>query len=265
MLNLLNVISGVVTIGSFGFAIWIWLDSTHTVRALNGAIRTMHEIATTAIRESEYAETTSEIARERHADRAHGYFTGIRAVATQFLPKGDASFLGVGDYLLERGIVRSKRHIDDIERSKETTEVWLITPDLKPDTTSAETGETVSSNLKRGVRYVYCVPGDLPNLPLETSRLYENIGKGIPVAELRDIAKVIPITASECPLLFPRHQNLIFFFRDRLRDGLPRCFEEVLFTKVSERGLYWQEHNDLKTQEFRRIVAAALPSERASA
>ena len=57
--------------------------------------------------------------------------------------------------------------------------------------------------------------------------------------------------------LFPGG-NVVFYFQDEQKGKPPRCFEEIVLTQVSQRGAFWQEHSEGKSNELRHILETDL-------
>jgi len=179
-------------------------------------------------------------------------------VSAKYSPLSAASFreteLGT---LLERGIIWTTPMLDNLELSRRTHEVWLVTPDLEPDCSDERVGSMVKQNLRRGVRYIYFYPQDLDGLKVQTQRLYANLGVTRAPKRLEARVALVPISPAEYPTLFHRG-NTILFFKGESASFPPNVFEEVVFTRVSRRGLFWQECDRSAAGDVHRILANEL-------
>jgi hypothetical protein len=163
-------------------------------------------------------------------------------------------------FLINQKIIWSNQEITDFETSPEITEIWLVTSDLKPDSSDEETGKVVHENIMEGKTYVYFYPDNLYQQQSEIARLRENILRANR-AHARTLLNGITLVALNhvrYERLFYRG-NTILFFRDRDRVFPPSCFEEVVLTKVSERGIFWQEHPESIADETKRELELELP------
>jgi hypothetical protein len=149
-----NIISGLITIASFVFAIWIWIHSKTTIRELSQAVRTIYEIAKTAVWESEAA--VGDEQKLQVADRMLGYARSVLKITAPYCLDRERS-LSDSDMgqLLERRIVWNLAMLMQHETAREVTEVWVVSHDLKPDSSNKALGNVVAANIKQGKRYVF--------------------------------------------------------------------------------------------------------------
>ena len=123
-------------------------------------------------------------ARLRHAERALGLVGGIYRTTQEQLQRSpghlhkDTSQYGPSELemLIEKRVLYTQSMINDIEMSATIREVWLVTPDLKPDVSEKETGKLVGDNIRKGKKYIYFVPADLTHVSDLTLRLKSNLG-----------------------------------------------------------------------------------------
>jgi len=259
-MDIFNITVGIIGIIAFVFSVWVWMRSDIKIRELLGVICTIDEIVGTAILEWESVIAGDYELKLRQAEKTQGFVSSIKKLTAQFVPQririSGESAIG---RLIERNVLWTKAMVWDIEASKETTEIWLVTPDLKPDVSDETVGKLVQKNIRSyGKRYVYFYPDDLPHAESETARLLKNIGLTDSDAKrLRDKVTLVPLSKSKHGQLFVGG-NIILYYRDEHRILMPRCFEEVVLTKFPERGAFWQEHAESKTNELRHLLAAEL-------
>lgn len=74
---------------------------------------------------------------------------------------------------MERGVILTGLSDHDSEMSKEITEVWVVTPDLKPDSSDEIVGKLVNKNLKAGKKYIFFYPEDLLHAGAENNCAFQ--------------------------------------------------------------------------------------------
>jgi hypothetical protein len=151
--------------------------------------------------------------------------------------------------------------IHELERSAQIQEIWLVTPDLEPDLSNPTTGKLVANNLRSKKRYVYFCPNDMRDLETKKKRLMVNIGGSRPPESSR--VTLVPVS----PVQYGRISqpgNIILFFTQDPAWGACNAFEEVVFTKISERGIFWQEHTPAVAAEIRAVLKDELENWRRS-
>lgn len=137
--------------------------------------------------------------------------------------------------LIDERVVIPPNYLYDREISKEINEVWLYSPDLEPDTSTNSVYLLVKDNLEKGKKYVFFYEEEKVN----EDKLYELSVK----LEGSENASFIPmLKEKKNEDQYPkRDRNLLLLFAD-LKVGLPaETYEELLFEKITERGLYWQQ------------------------
>lgn len=254
-----NVVVGVLGIISFVFSIWVWMKSDMKIRELSGIIESIHDITGTVIWESQITLAEDYGIRLQHAERTLGFVTSIRKLTSRYIAqKATRTHDGNLGQLIERGIVWTKPMVMNVETSKETTEIWLVTADFKPDSSDKAVGKLINNNINDGKRYVYFYPDDLPHFETEQARLFKNILlEGPRFVKYKEKVKLVPLNRSKHSQLFTGG-NIIFFYLDEHRSLPPRCFEEIVLTQVSERGSVWQEHSETKANDLRHLLASEL-------
>jgi hypothetical protein len=252
-----NIICGIVTIASFVFALWLWIKTATRVQELTSLLAKINAIALLTVADSHQTFDADREHFVRKAERALGYLSSVQKLTQDYASSSRSQAEAAHLPLVEQGILWTKSMIWEVEMSKETAEVWMYTPDLKPDSTEASIGKAVMKNLRASKNYVYFFPNDLPHRDQEIAKLLKNVGASdrFPF-DWKDRIKFVPI---ENPaMLGLAYENTIFYFRDGARLLQPRCFEEIKFTKVASRGTYWQEHSETRAAELQHALAKAL-------
>jgi hypothetical protein len=243
----LGVVSGIITVFSFVFAVWVWMRSDMRVRELTATLQSIYEISGNVIWETVKLQGEDAEARLRQAERAIGLATSIHTLSSKYaasMPAYRATELGT---LIERGIVWTPSMLWNIEASADVKEVWLVTPDFKPDISDPVTGTLVGDNLRKGKKYVYFAPATLHNLPELNLRLRSNLGVERAKGRLGERVVIIQIDEQDFWASLGAG-NVIFFFKVDPRTSRGIAFREVVFTQVSERGLFWQECTEVEAE-----------------
>jgi hypothetical protein len=140
-----SILSGVISIASFIFALWVWMRSDMKINELRNVISSINDIAGVALWQSQMVYPETPEIRLAEAEKAIGFLSSIRNLASKY--PSNSSHSPHPDSiidLMERAIVCSGPKLWHRELSKTTIEVWVITPDLKPDSSDPITGELVS-------------------------------------------------------------------------------------------------------------------------
>jgi hypothetical protein len=282
-INWISVVSGIVGILGFVFAIWVWMRSDakvqelqntldfkvrelqntldSTVREFRNTLQTVYETCGTVLWETRFLPPEDKDARLSQLDKAIGLVSAIRTLASRY---SESTSHGPSELelLIERGVLWTEEMVQRLERSAEVREVWLITHDLEPDLSSRTAGKLVGSNLKDGKSYKYFFPEDLEDADAKIWQLRINIGatpSNSPVAGTTPSntqVEFFPVVASsEVHVSTPG--NVILFFKDNPFYTTDLVFQEVILTKVARRGLLWQEHDP----KHARQVLGALRTE----
>lgn len=256
----LGVVSAIITILAFLFAVWVWIRSDAKVRELEGIIQTTYDVTGVINWEMQTVNAEDAATRLRNAENSLGAVSALHVMTGKYA-KNTNNFgeTEIGT-LVERGIIWSLPMIHEVERSAQTQEVWLVTPDLEPDLSRQATGKLVANNLKNRKRYVYFCPSDMRELEIKTRRLMANIG-ALRAQEASRVT-VVPVDPARQGRIFQRG-NLIIFFTQDPEWGSYNAFEEVVFTKISERGTFWQEHTPAVAAEIRALLKDELENWRA--
>lgn len=235
----LSIVSGIVGIAGFLFAVWVWQRSDTKVREITSAVQSLHDIADSAIWEAEMLPGDDNVGRLAQLEKSIGLVSAIRTVSAKYVDDHRncrATELGA---LIQRGVIWSNAMLTRLEPASDVQCIWLLTHDLEPDLSEHKTGNIVKSNLGTGTRYTYFHPMSLKSAEEKRRRLCRNIG-----AEngLREMVEFISVTTdSAAAALMPSHGNTILFFKDDPSYGTDLVFEEVVLHKVDRRGLFWQE------------------------
>jgi HAMP domain-containing protein len=240
VISWLAVVSGVISILAFLFAVWVWLRSDIKVRELTATVQALHDIADSVIWEGQVLPGEDASARLTQLEKSIGLVSAMRTLSSRYV--GDqqnyrATELGE---LVQRGIIWSNDMLTKLETSSEVREVWLITHDLEPDMSQRKTGAIVQGNLAAGKSYIYFYPAELKGAEEKVLRLQRNIGADHPKRATR--VTYIPVRNVPGLRLFS-NANMILFFKDKTTYGTDLVFQELVLTKIAKRGLFWQEHD----------------------
>jgi hypothetical protein len=255
--EILTVVSGIISIVAFLFAVWIWMRSDMKIKELAGALHTVYDVAGSILWEMNTSRAEDIHARLRQAERALGMVSSMRTLASKYVesqPGFPQTELGA---LIERGVVWTESMMWNLETSDEVKSIWVVTPDLKPEISDSTAGILINNNLRAGKNYIYFCPDDLPNLLDCVNQLYSNIGVASASKKLASRVQVVPFPAAARPELF-RHGNIVVYFHGDPQLTRGHVFEEVLFTRVPQRGLFWQEYDDTKGENICHLLRERL-------
>jgi len=235
----LSIVSGIVGIAGFLFAVWVWLRSDTKVREITAVIQALHDIADSALWETQMLPGDDASGRLSQLEKSIGLVSAMRTLSAKYV--GDhqsyrATELGA---LIQRGVIWSNAMLTGLETSSEVRSIWLVTPDLEPDMTEPKTGEVVKSNLAAGKSYVYFYPAALKSPDEKIRRLQRNIGADDPKRAKRVV--FAPVKDGPTSHLILSRGNIILFFKDEPAYGTRLIFQEVVLNKIANRGLFWQE------------------------
>jgi hypothetical protein len=251
-----GVVGGVISIIAFMFSVWVWLKADIKVRELRGIVATTHDISGSIMWEMSKAPGEDAAAQLRRAERSLGSVSAIHTLTAKYVDSATSFRRTDFEALLERGVVRTTAMVWDVEQSDRTREIWLVTPDLEPDLSDPEVRVLVRRNVRAGKRYTYFFPKDIGNAAEIESKL---LG-GLDLTKSPKLARSITVIATEPTSsngLLHRGNSILFF------DGDPAsatmyAFEEVVFTRITERGIFWQELPKALAEELRRALQAEL-------
>ena len=136
----LSVVSGVIGVLAFVFAIWVWKDSNVRVRELTGILQSIYDISGSILWETINLEAEDVETRLRQAERAVGLASSIHTLSSKYVsatPEYRATEIGA---LIKRGIIVTRPMIWSMETSSAVKEMSLISPDLKPDVSEEAVG-----------------------------------------------------------------------------------------------------------------------------
>jgi hypothetical protein len=261
----LAVVSGILSILSFLFAVWIWLRSDLKVRELLGTIHALHDMADSVVWNLQMLRGEDSEARLLQVEKSVGIVSGMRILTSKYA--GDRQNFADTEpgILVQRGIIWSNGMLTRLEASHEIREVWLVTPDLEPDLSEASTQGIVKKNIKAGKRYIYFYPKELLGAQEKIQRLLRGIGADNP--KLARNVSFVGLDETVDRRIRSR-ANTILFFKDDPAYGTDLVFEEVVFTQVSQRGVFWQEHDpqyaEMAYDLLRRQVGAGGQGELAA-
>ena len=256
VIDWLGIVSGVISILAFIFAVWVWLRSDIKVRELEKILQAVYDVTGAIGWEMQTLRVDDAEDRLRNAERALGEVNALHAISARYL-KNVVSKSDPGG-LVERGVIWSMSMIWDIETSERTREVWFVSPDLEPDLSDRTTGNVVANNLKRGKKYVYFYPQDIPNNSDPKTKLLANIG-ALKSARLTSRVRVVPVDHESGQQIF-RRGNIIVFFSEDSNWETGRAFEEIVMTKLPERGMFWQEYSASEAEQLKIRLKQQLDS-----
>jgi hypothetical protein len=253
----LSVVSGVIGVLSFIFAVWVWMRSDVRVRELTGALQSIYDISGSILWETINLEAEDTDTRLRQAERAIGLASSIHTLSSKYVattPEYRATEIGA---LIKRGIILTRPMIWNMETSPTTKEVWLVSRDLKPDVSEAAVGVMVGKNIRKGKRYVYFVPDDLDNLPDLALRLEANLGVSAMKSRQHKFLTLIRVGTTGFPIYLGKG-NVIFLFKTDSKLSRGSVFREIVLTQVSERGIFWQECTDDEAESMYQFLRQRL-------
>ena len=256
LIGWLGVVSAIVSILAFLFAVWVWLRSNAKTRELEGVIQSVYDVSGTIIWDMQVLNSEDSTTRLSNAEKSLGLVSALHTMTGKYAGSGmilQETELGT---LLQRGVVWNNRMITELERSERVREIWLVTPDLEPDLSDPRTGRIVANNLKSGKRYVYFCPSDLDELEVEQTRLLANIG-ALKSSRQASRVTIVPIDPKVHGRIFQRG-NTIFFYSENPEWAAGTAFEEVIFTRISARGIFWQEHAPAVAGEIQSALRKEL-------
>ena len=253
------MIGFLITVGSVLYAVWTRFKTQTQVQELTRAMESIHDLSSTALWEVHTSPAEDEAARLRHFERQLGLVQGIRNLSGKYAYTTQTPNPGELGSLLERGLVWSTAMLWNIELSTNLTEVWILTADLKPDASDVTTGNLVRNNLRSGKRYIYFIPDDMADMERLRERLYANIGadKTRPGRELRLRVQVVPVPHAVVEHYASRG-NICIYYHGEVSTSQAYCFEELHFSRLAERGMFWQQREGVEIDMLRRILQEAL-------
>ncbi|MDG7041558.1 MAG: hypothetical protein JRN22_00705 [Nitrososphaerota archaeon] len=254
-------IAGFITgIVSLGFAVWVWLRSDTKIRELSNVIGGVHNIASGALWEENISLNESPETMLKQAVEMKAHMADIERTTEKYAGKKHkySSSLQL-DLAIEHGILLTASMIGEFEMRQNIKEIWLTTPDLKPDSSDPATGKMVSKCIKDGKKYKFFYPDNLKDKDGEIAKLLTNIGMSDPKSKTYSNIDFVPLDANEFGHLFRRGNNVLFYSDEKRRFPL-KCFEEVVFRHVPERGLFWQEHSEQTANELKQSLELGLKS-----
>jgi hypothetical protein len=254
----LSIISGIVGIAGFIFGIWAGLRADTRVKEIKAAMQTLHDIADNALWESHMLASDDGTTRVIQLERSMGLVSAMRTISARYV--GDqqsyrATELGT---LLVRGVIWTNAMITSLELSNDVRTIWLVTPDLEPDLSESTTASVVKKNLIAGKSYIYFYAASIKSSDEKIRRVKRNIGANDPT-----LGKNVEFVAMDdwmSSRLIPMRGNIILFFKDDPAYGTELVFLEVVLSKVSKRGLFWQECERADAAQVFETLRKELPS-----
>lgn len=245
-----NILCGIVSLVAFIFALW---KETQT-RELRNALSGIAKIASRINWEMQTHAAEDVHARLRQAEKALGLVGGIHVFAQQHSGTSLSPINTELQPLLERKVIWTTEMMWNVETSSDVHEIWLWTPDLRPDATEPDTGRVVAANLDSGKRYVYFIPDDLPHRPETVDRLLHNIA---PQKKETAPVTVVDVAEAHRPEGFESANLIIYHHGDGSYSGPAAVFQELRFTALPQRGHFWQEADEHDAEAARRYLHEA--------
>jgi hypothetical protein len=128
----LGVLSAIISILAFLFAVWVWITKDNRVRELEGVIQTAYNIARDILWDTQLVLSEDSATRLINAENALGKVSGLLEATAQYAKSPSSIHATEIGALIERGIIRTNAMIYQLEKSKRVQEIWLVTPDLQP-------------------------------------------------------------------------------------------------------------------------------------
>ena len=259
-MDIFNTTVGILGIISFVFSLWVWMKSDMKIRELSGLIEAINDIASSAVWEWETTLKEDKEIKLNLAEKILGIMSSVKKLTQRYAkPSSRPNIDNTLSQLIEKGIIiPQSSNIWAVESAKNLSEIWLVTPDLKPDTTQEAVGKLTNQNLRQGKKYVYFIPDDLPHIESEIDRLYKNTGVADSKSQkLKEKMTIVRLDKVKHSSLF-HGGNVILYFLDKGKGKTPRCFEEIILTQITERGAFWQEHSEGKSNELRHLLEKEL-------
>lgn len=251
----LGILSAIISIFAFVFAVWVRVKSDAKVQELEGVIESAYDITGNILWDMHTVSAEDSTTRLRNAEKSLGGVSALRVLTGKYAKSANSFRETEIGALLERGVIWSNPMIWELEMSPPIQEIWLVTPDLEPDLSESSTGKIVATNLKAHKSYVYFCPNNVRDFEGAKKRLLANIGALRPQEASR--VTVVPIGPNIHGGIFQRGNTIIFFSEDP-EWGTYNAFEEVVFTKISARGVFWQEHTPSVAAEIRDALRGEL-------
>jgi hypothetical protein len=253
-IDILNIIAGIITIGSFIFALWVFIRSEMKIKELRDTLNTIDDIAGTAIWEFHVAPARDYELRLRQAEKILGFMTSIRKITERYSSKIKTTFDTSITLLLNKNILWTIARLYDFELSRKVTEAWIVSKDLKPDAFDEEVGKLIYKNLRNGTNYVYFCSEQIPHLDSEISRLYKNLNAND--GKIKNQVKVIKISTQNEDIF--SNGNIALYFHDETKNSTPRCFQEIVFSQLTDKGAFWQEHDGQRANDLKYMLEAEI-------
>ncbi len=255
VISWLAVVSGVVSVLAFVFAIWVWVRSDMKVRELSSTVQALHDICGSILWETQFLPSEGDSSRLSQLDKSLGLISGMRTLTSKYAEKHNNYHTTELGILIERGVLWSTEMLYRLEQSNEVREIWLMTHDLEPDLSDTKTGKIVKKNLDSGKSYKYFYPSQLEDAEAKIWRLRRNIGATLPT--LANSTMFIPLDDSpELQIFSPA--NVIPFFKDEPFYSTDLVFQEVILTQISLRGVFWQEHEKKRARRLLELLRAEV-------
>lgn len=177
-----------------------------------------------------------------------GAISAIRLITAR---EGDPTFQG--EYI-------AGGDLGAIEDSPGCVEVWIITPDLRPDIEEDDLILSVARNLAHGRRYIYVVPHDIAaDRPPRLAEFVRRKVEDDDVQGVVDRLSIVKIARAENTELFAN--GLITLYQIKQGDESAALttigFDEVVLPN-ERRGSLWQRQHEAKAKTLMAMVQQAV-------
>jgi hypothetical protein len=225
------------------------------VRELTNTLDAINQISRDMMWNSSTLSIENSNSRLRQTEQLLGRASSIHTLSSKYVQGLSKSKQGGAELnmLVERGIVWTTSMLWNVERDPQTREIWLATPDLKPDISDSIMGEIVGNNLRRGKSYKYFIPDSLGDPDDLVLQLTANLNIDKARSKSGDRISIVGIDAAAFRATVGAG-NVIFFFKANPMASKGMVFREIVFTRVAGRGVFWQEWPDTEADELYRFL-----------
>jgi hypothetical protein len=112
----LGVVSGIISVFAFVFAVWVWMRSDMRVKELTGTLQAIFDIIGSILWETVKLKGESADARLRQAERAIGLASSIHTLSSKYISNPTTHGGTELTALVERGIIWTLSMLWNIKR-----------------------------------------------------------------------------------------------------------------------------------------------------
>jgi len=237
-----STVSGTIGVLAACFSFLVWYHARSKVQEMARAMQSIHDIAIDATVDSQIIPEEDDRTRLKHLEQSIAKVSNLRHITGKYAHSEGRSSAEESAAMLEGVVPRawlwSSKMLLGLETEQDVRQVWLVTPDLEPDLSEHQTGETVRQNLRAGKSYTYFYPAALPHAEEQCERLLRNVGAVDQRRRKRIV--LVPLDPNSCTEIMPALGNIVLYFKEDPR-YTRLVFQEVVLNKVTRRGSYWQE------------------------